>query len=295
MRPAVRLTEIFRQAAKSMIVRAAHAVNNGEFPPTSPSEGDLRDFFLIGGEDPASIFAEICDLASRRLPEHYDLDPVERCRCSRRCTAARSGSMRSTTSCARLNPDGELIPGTPLRVGDVVIQLRNNHERQLMNGERGVLVHHDRDEDTVILACDDGRRLTLDVRELDMLRLAHATSIHKAQGSQAPAVIVPLHRSHHVMLTRNLVYTALTRAQRIAVLVGQPTPSGSRWAAATPTRAIPAWRSLSAFRPLQRVGETRGTRGSAGPPSISQSVMTTSSAPSFRQTNTSDRSTRSRT
>ena len=127
---------------------------------------------------------------------------------------------------ARLNPDGEPIPGTPLRVGDVVIQHRNNHERQLMNGERGVLVHHDRDEDTVILACDDGRRITLDVRELDTLRLAHATSIHKAQGSQAPAVIVPVHRSHHVMLTRNLVYTALTRAQRIAVLVGQPSALG---------------------------------------------------------------------
>ena len=215
--PAVRLTEIFRQAARSLIVRAAHAINHGEPPPTSPSEGDLRDFFLVEREDPAAIFAEVCDLASRRLPEHYDLDPVAEVQVLAPMHRGPVGIDAFNAELrARLNPDGEPIAGTPLRVGDVVIQTRNDHERQLMNGERGVLVHHDRDEDTVILACDDGRRLTLDVRELDTLRLAYAISIHKAQGSQAPAVVVPLHRAHHVMLTRNLVYTALTRAQRIA-------------------------------------------------------------------------------
>jgi exodeoxyribonuclease V alpha subunit len=225
--PAVRLTEIFRQAARSMIVRAAHAVNDGEFPPTTPQEGDLRDFFLIGRDDPASIFTEVCDLASRRLPEHYGLDAVAEVQVLAPMHRGPVGIDAFNDELrARLNPDGTPISGTPLRVGDVVIQLRNNHERQLMNGERGVLVHHDNDEDTVILACDDGRRLTLGVRELDTLRLAHATSIHKAQGSQAPAIVVPLHRSHHVMLTRNLVYTALTRAQRIAVLVGQSSALG---------------------------------------------------------------------
>jgi exodeoxyribonuclease V alpha subunit len=123
---------------------------------------------------------------------------------------------------ARLNADGTTIPGTPLRVLDRVIQSKNNHERELMNGEMGVLEHYDSERDRVLLACDDGRRLTLSVAELDTMRLAHAVSIHKAQGSQAPAVVVVLHRGHQLMLTRNLVYTAITRAERVCVVVGEP-------------------------------------------------------------------------
>ena len=122
---------------------------------------------------------------------------------------------------ARLNADGAAIPGTPLRVHDRVIQTKNNHERELMNGEMGVIEYHDAERDRVLLACDDGRRLTLAVSELDTMRLAHAVSIHKAQGSQAPAVVVVLHRGHHLMLTRNLVYTAITRAERVCVVVGE--------------------------------------------------------------------------
>jgi exodeoxyribonuclease V alpha subunit len=122
---------------------------------------------------------------------------------------------------ARLNADGTAIPGTPLRVHDRVIQSKNNHERELMNGEMGVIQHHDAERDRVLLACDDGRRIALAVGELDTMRLAHAVSIHKAQGSQAPAVVVVLHRGHHLMLTRNLVYTAITRAERVCVVVGE--------------------------------------------------------------------------
>jgi exodeoxyribonuclease V alpha subunit len=122
---------------------------------------------------------------------------------------------------ARLNADGAAIPGTPLRISDRVIQSKNNHERELMNGEMGVIEYHDAERDRVLLACDDGRRLTLAVSELDTMRLAHAVSIHKAQGSQAPAVVVVLHRGHHLMLTRNLVYTAITRAERVCVVVGE--------------------------------------------------------------------------
>jgi exodeoxyribonuclease V alpha subunit len=122
---------------------------------------------------------------------------------------------------ARLNDDGAAIAGTPLRVLDRVIQTKNNHERELMNGEMGVIAHHDAERERVLLACDDGRRLTLPVADLDTMRLAHAVSIHKAQGSQAPAVVVVLHRGHHVMLTRNLVYTAITRAERVCVVVGE--------------------------------------------------------------------------
>jgi exodeoxyribonuclease V alpha subunit len=223
--PVVRLTEIFRQAARSLIVRAAHAVNDGQPPPTRAGrEGTdyVRDFFFIERAGPQAIGDEVISLAATRLPAHYDLDaradvlvvaPMHRGPVG---IDALNAELR-----ARLNADGAAIPGTPLRVFDRVINTKNNHERELMNGEMGVIEHHDSERDRVLLACDDGRRLTLPVAELDTMRLAHAVSIHKAQGSQAPAVVVVLHRGHHLMLTRNLVYTAITRAERVCVVVGE--------------------------------------------------------------------------
>jgi exodeoxyribonuclease V alpha subunit len=221
--PTTRLTEIFRQAARSLIVRAAHAINAGEHPPTRPHEGDLHDFFLIAREDAGAIFAEVCDLATKRLPEHYGLDPAGEIQVLAPMHKGPVGIDAFNAELrGRLNADARAIPGTPFRLNDRVIQTVNNHERELMNGELGVLVHHDDERDTVLFAADDGRRLTLSINETDTLRLAHAISVHKAQGSQAKAVIVPLFRGHHVMLTRNLVYTGLTRAIELAVFVGQP-------------------------------------------------------------------------
>jgi len=123
---------------------------------------------------------------------------------------------------ARRNPDGAPIPGTALRIGDRVIQTRNDHERELMNGELGLLAHHDVARETVTFAGDDGRRLALGVDELGTLRLAYAISVHKSQGSQAPAVVVPVFGGHQIMLTRNLLYTAVTRAEQVCVVVAQP-------------------------------------------------------------------------
>ncbi|HEY7623057.1 MAG TPA: ATP-dependent RecD-like DNA helicase [Solirubrobacteraceae bacterium] len=220
--PVVRLTEIFRQAARSLIVRAAHAVNDGRPPPTKAGPGDLRDFFFIERAGAAEIFEEVISLAAARLPTYYDLDPraevlvVAPMHRGPVGIEALNAELR-----ARLNADGAAIAGTPLRVRDRILQTKNNHERELMNGEMGVIEHHDAERDRVLLACDDGRRLTLPVAELDTMRLAHAVSIHKAQGSQAPAVVVVLHRGHHLMLTRNLVYTAITRAERVCVVVGE--------------------------------------------------------------------------
>jgi exodeoxyribonuclease V alpha subunit len=221
--PVVRLTQVFRQAARSLIIRAAHAVNEGKPPPTVAGPDDMRDFFVVARTGADAIRDEVISLASERLPAHYDLDaraevlvvaPMHRGPAG---IDALNDALR-----ARLNADGTTIPGTPLRVLDRVIQSKNNHERELMNGEMGVLEYHDSERDRVLLACDDGRRLTLSVAELDTMRLAHAVSIHKAQGSQAPAVVVVLHRGHQLMLTRNLVYTAITRAERVCVVVGEP-------------------------------------------------------------------------
>jgi exodeoxyribonuclease V alpha subunit len=221
--PVVRLTQIFRQAARSLIIRAAHAVNEGKPPPTVAGPDDVRDFFVVARTGADAIRDEVISLAVERLPAHYDLDARAEVLVVAPMHRGPAGiDTLNDQLRARLNPDGTTIPGTPLRVLDRVIQSRNNHERELMNGEMGVLEYHDSERDRVLLACDDGRRLTLSVAELDTMRLAHAVSIHKAQGSQAPAVVVVLHRGHHVMLTRNLVYTAITRAERVCVMVGEP-------------------------------------------------------------------------
>ena len=218
--PTVRLTEVFRQAARSLIVRAAHAINDGVPPPTVAGDGDLRDFFVIERDDAREQFAEVVSLAAARLPRHYDLDPVAGVLVLAPMHKGPVGiDALNTELRGRLNAEGAPVAGTPFRVGDRLIQTKNNHERELMNGELGVLLHHDAERDRVLLACDDGRRLALPLGDLDTMRLAHAISIHKSQGSQAPAVVVVLSRAHHVMLTRNLLYTAVTRAERVCVVV----------------------------------------------------------------------------
>jgi exodeoxyribonuclease V alpha subunit len=221
--PVTRLTTIFRQAARSLIVRAAHAINHGEAPPAEPADDGLRDFFLIERPNPRAVFEEVISLTADRLPRHYSLDPAADLQVLAPMYKGPVGIDAINTELrARLNPDGRAISGTAFRLHDKVLQTKNNHERLVMNGETGVLVHHDDDRDEVILATDDGRRVLLPIRELDTFKLGFASSVHKAQGSQWRAVVVALSRSHHVMLTRNLVYTALTRAADLLVLVAEP-------------------------------------------------------------------------
>jgi exodeoxyribonuclease V alpha subunit len=221
--PAVRLTEIFRQAARSMIVRAAHAVNDGEYPPTIPGPDDVRDFFVVARDATDAIVAEIVALVTRRLPEHYGLDPTADVQVLAPMHKGPLGiDALNTALRAVLNPDGPPVPGTPLREGDRVVQSRNDYEHELMNGERAVILHHDAEREVILLGTDDERRITLPVASADTLRLAYAMSIHKAQGSQVPAIVIPLFPGHAIMLTRNLLYTAITRAERVCVMTGQP-------------------------------------------------------------------------
>jgi exodeoxyribonuclease V alpha subunit len=221
--PSVRLTEVFRQAARSMIVRAAHAINEGALPLMIPRPDDVRDFFVIERDGARAIFDEVCELAATRLPGHYQLDPAADVQVLAPMHKGPVGiDALNDELRARLNPDGARIEGTSLRVGDKVMQTRNSYEHDLFNGERGVLVHHDPERGRVHFAGEDGRRLMLPVDALDTLRLAYAASVHKAQGSQARAIVVPIFGGHHIMLTRNLVYTAVTRAQEVCVVVGEP-------------------------------------------------------------------------
>lgn len=123
---------------------------------------------------------------------------------------------------ARLNPGGAPVPGSALRLGDRVIQTRNDHEHGFMNGEVALVEHWDDGAERLALRGDDGRVLRLPLAALDSVEPAYAISIHKAQGSQAPAIVLALTRAHRIMLTRNLLYTGITRAERVCVAVAQP-------------------------------------------------------------------------
>jgi exodeoxyribonuclease V alpha subunit len=217
------LQEIFRQAARSLIVRAAHAINRGDSPPLAGDEDTIRDFFFIQCSGAEEIFDEVITLATGRLANYYKLDPtieiqvLAPMRKGATGIDAINGELR-----ARLNKRGKAVPGTQLRVGDRVIQTRNDHEHELMNGEVGVISEYMPEREKVRLTTDDGRSLTLPTGALDTVQLAYAISIHKSQGSQAPAIVVVLSRAHGNMLTRNLLYTGVTRSEKVCVIVGEP-------------------------------------------------------------------------
>jgi exodeoxyribonuclease V alpha subunit len=241
--PSTKLVEVFRQAARSLIIRAAHAIDRGEAPPTTAGEDDIRDFFLIERDSADRVFAEAISLATRRLPKHYNLDPVSDLQVLVPMHKGPAGiDAFNETLRAELNPDGRAVKGTPFRLGDRIMQTRNNHERSFYNGEIGVIVANDPGRGTITLVGDDGRRLTLDTNETGTLRLAYACSVHKMQGSQAPAIVIALARGHAPMLTRNLVYTAVTRSQTVCVVVAErgalPTALGRVDASRRNTRLV---------------------------------------------------------
>jgi exodeoxyribonuclease V alpha subunit len=192
-------------------------------PPRTPTRpDDVRDFFLIERDSAQAVFDEVLSLATERLPAHYDLDPVSELQVLVPMHKGPAGiDAFNTTLRERLNPDGRAVKGTPFRLGDRIMQTRNNHERSFYNGEIGVIVAADPGRGTLTLVGDDGRRLTLDTPETATLRLAYACSVHKMQGSQAPAIVIALARGHAPMLTRNLVYTAVTRSQTTCVVVAE--------------------------------------------------------------------------
>lgn len=224
--PAVRLTEIFRQAEKSRIVRSAHRVNRGEFPDLSrPPQGEESDFHFLVEEEPERLQQLIVDLAARRLPARYGLDPVEEIQVLTPMHRGVVGAFQLNAALqAALNPpkadSREVVRGArAFRTGDRVMQLRNNYDKEVYNGDIGRIHHIDLEEQAVIVQVD-GRPVTYDFSELDELTLAYAATVHKSQGSEYPAVIMPLHTTHYPMLQRNLLYTAITRARRLLVLAG---------------------------------------------------------------------------
>ena len=222
--PVARLTEIFRQARRSQIIVNAHRINQGLMPvvETDVSNDPARDFFFIEQEDPERVVDTILELIRRRIPRRFGFDPVNDIQV---LTPMHKGVVGATNLNRRLqealNPgEGGVARGDRVyRVNDKVMQIRNDYDKEVFNGDIGrITAISDKEREVAVLI--DGREVMYDFSELDEIVHAFAVSVHKSQGSEYPAVIFPVLTQHYLLLQRNLIYTALTRARRLAVIVG---------------------------------------------------------------------------
>jgi exodeoxyribonuclease V alpha subunit len=220
--PAVRLTHIYRQARESMIVVNAHRINEGEFPLGSPEVPPKADFFWVEKENLIELQALVLRMVCERIPEAYGLDPMTDVQVLTPMHKGEVGTVALNRLLQeRLNPDGrELVRGQrAYRVGDRILQLRNNYDKEVFNGDLGRILAIDTEDET-LGAEFDGREVEYGFDELDEIGLAYAISVHKSQGSEYPAVVMPVVSQHYMLLQRNLIYTGLTRARKLAVLMG---------------------------------------------------------------------------
>jgi exodeoxyribonuclease V alpha subunit len=228
--PVVELNEIFRQAEQSLIVVNAHRVNRGEMPlftPMSPvaedaTEAPAPDFFLVERKEPEDVLAVVKRLVAERIPARFGFDPRTEIQVLTPMHRGLLGAANLNAELqALLNPRGASITrgSRTFRLGDRVMQLRNNYQLEVWNGDLGRVAAIDEEEREVTVRFDE-RSVRYDYADLDELVLGYACSIHKSQGSEFPAVVIPLHTQHYVMLQRNLLYTALTRGRRLVVLAG---------------------------------------------------------------------------
>ncbi|MEM7050174.1 MAG: ATP-dependent RecD-like DNA helicase [Acidobacteriota bacterium] len=223
----VRLTEIFRQAERSLIVVNAHRVNAGDMPiletPRPDADGRLADFFFIERSDPQELINTLAHLVAQRIPKSFGFDPVEEVQVLTPMNRGPLGTENLNNALRqRLNPQGDEVSraGRVFRVGDKVMQIRNNYDLDVFNGDLGRVQAID-EENRKVAITFDGRPVAHDFASLDELAPAYACSIHKSQGSEYPCVVLPISNQHYIMLQRNLLYTALTRAKKLAVLVGE--------------------------------------------------------------------------
>jgi exodeoxyribonuclease V alpha subunit len=219
--PVVRLTQIFRQAKKSMITTAAHEINQGRPPHLEPEEDQERDFFFIDRVTPSRALETVVEVVAERAPAKFGVDPIREVQVLAPMYKGPIGINELNKHLQEeLNPEGEPALHGRFRVGDRLIQTRNSHELELMNGSIVFLKADNREKKTITVETDDGGSRVIPYREADDLNLAYAISVHKAQGCEVPVVVGVCHRSHSRMLTRPLLYTAITRARNSCVLVG---------------------------------------------------------------------------
>ena len=220
--PVVRLTEVFRQAARSKIITTAHAINAGRMPDLAPPDG-VADFYFVPAADPEQAVPRIVELVARRIPRRFGFDPIKDiqvlCPMNRGGVGARSLNIELQ---AALNPAGEKKVerfGWTFAPGDKVMQIENDYDKDIYNGDIGMIEDIDLDEGEATVDFD-GRTVTFAFGELDTLVPAYAATIHKSQGSEYPAVVIPVLTQHYPMLQRNLIYTGITRGEELCPKVG---------------------------------------------------------------------------
>ena len=218
----VKLREIFRQARESLIVVNAHRVNHGRFPQTMPLQRRKADFYIMGADKSEKALEQIKELCAHRLPRAFNLNPIDDIQVM---TPMHKGIVGVANLNAELqnllNPAGQAVTrgGRLFRTNDKVMQIRNNYDKEVFNGDIGRVHTIDTEEQNLQVGFEE-KIVTYEWHELDELALAYAISIHKSQGSEYPAVIVPILFQHYIMLQRNLLYTAITRAKKLVVLIG---------------------------------------------------------------------------
>ena len=220
--PVVRLTEVFRQAAQSRIITNAHRINQGQMPELTAPDGS--DFYFVEAAEPEDALRKLLAVVRDRVPVRFGLDPVRDvqvlCPMNRSSLGARALNIELQRV---LNPPGDQRVerfGWTYGPGDKIMQVTNDYERDVFNGDLGIVTGLDMEEG-VLTVSFEGREVEYGFGELDELVLAYATTIHRAQGSEYPVVVIPLMTQHYAMLARNLLYTGVTRGKRLVVLVGQ--------------------------------------------------------------------------
>jgi exodeoxyribonuclease V alpha subunit len=256
--PVLRLTEVFRQAAESRIIVNAHRINQGLMPELAPIEGG--DFYFVDAADADEGVRKVLAIVQERIPKRFGFDPIRDiqvlCPMNRGGLGARSLNIELQKE---LNPPGEIRIdrfGWTFCPGDKVMQVENDYDKDVYNGDLGVVMGIDMEEGELSIDFD-GREVIYGFGELDELVLAYATTIHKSQGSEYPAVVIPLSTQHYPMLQRNLVYTGVTRGKRLVVLVGQ------RKALAISVKGARTRRRWSKLREWL-IDDNRGNRSSSG-------------------------------
>ncbi len=223
--PVVRLTEVFRQAASSKIITSAHLIRQGKMPELRGAESG-SDFYFVERDSPEEIAATLVKMVQNRIPNHLNLNPIRDiqvlCPMNRGSIGVRE---LNTALQSALNPvrAGEAAAerfGWRFQVRDKVIQTENNYKKEVFNGDIGIIEKIDPVEQELSIRFDD-RLVPYEFGELDEVSLAYAVTIHKAQGSEFPAVVIPVAMQHFMLLQRNLIYTGITRAKRLLVMVGQ--------------------------------------------------------------------------
>ena len=219
--PVVELNEIFRQARESLIIVNAHKINNGVLPSLKPSESK-SDFYFIEQEDPEEVLGIILDLTTTRIPHRFGFDAVDDIQILTPMHKGTVGTGNLNVELQKaLNPseEGVVRGNRNFKINDKVMQIKNNYDKEVFNGDIGRITKIDQENQELIISFD-GRDVPFDYTDLDEIVLAYAVSVHKSQGSEYPAVIIPILTQHYILLQRNLIYTAVTRGRKLVVIVG---------------------------------------------------------------------------